>query len=209
MKQTKTQYIVISVVLGLSLFSVHFVRAQQFNPVNNGGLIHAPNTQTTTPPTNTTNVTNTYSQTNTGVVNNGGLVNNSNMVDAPTPGGNPTPTPGGNPTPTPGGNPTPTPGGNPTVSSDGVAKIKNPITGINDLPSFVSKVLGIILKIAIPLVAAFIIYAGLMFVLARGNTEKLEAAKRRFLYTLIGTGILLGAWMIATVIEATIKALMA
>jgi hypothetical protein len=193
MKQTKTQYIVISVVLGLSLFSVHFVRAQQFNPVNNGGLIHAPNTQTTTPPTNTTNVTNTYSQTNTGVVNNGGLVNNSNMVDAPTPGGNPTPTPGGNP----------------TVSSDGVAKIKNPITGINDLPSFVSKVLGIILKIAIPLVAAFIIYAGLMFVLARGNTEKLEAAKRRFLYTLIGTGILLGAWMIATVIEATIKALMA
>ena len=89
-----------------------------------------------------------------------------------------------------------------------VCKLQNPI-GVNDLSEFVAKVLGIILKIAIPVIAAFIIYSGLMFVLARGNTEKLEKAKTRLLYTLIGAGILLGAWMIATVIKATIEALMA
>jgi hypothetical protein len=85
-------------------------------------------------------------------------------------------------------------------------KIQNPIN-VSSLSDFVAVVLGIILKIAIPVVSAFIIWSGLMFVLARGNAEKLEKAKARFLYTLIGTGILLGAWMIATVIKATIDAL--
>lgn len=98
----------------------------------------------------------------------------------------------------------------PTPSSGGatVAKIQNPIN-VSDFSGFVSRVLGIILRVAIPIVAAFIIYSGLMFVLARGNTEKLEQAKTRFLYTLIGAAILLGAWMIATVVESTIKALTA
>lgn len=89
-----------------------------------------------------------------------------------------------------------------------VGKVQNPIN-VSDLSAFVAKVLGIILKIAIPIVAAFIIYSGLMFVLARGNSEKLEKAKTRLLYTLIGAGVLLGAWMIATVIKSTIEALTA
>ncbi len=89
-----------------------------------------------------------------------------------------------------------------------VGKITNPIK-VNDFSAFVATVLGVILRIAIPIVAAFIIYSGLMFVLARGNSEKLEQAKTRLLYTLLGAGILLGAWMIATVIKATIEALTA
>lgn len=89
-----------------------------------------------------------------------------------------------------------------------VGKIINPIK-VNDFSAFIATVLGVILRIAIPIVAAFIIYSGLMFVLARGNSEKLEQAKTRLLYTLLGAGILLGAWMIATVIKATIEALTA
>ena len=86
-------------------------------------------------------------------------------------------------------------------------QIQNPIN-VNSLSDFVAAVLGIILKIAIPVVSAFLILSGLMFVLARGNPEKLEKAKMRFLYTLIGAGVLLGAWMIATVVKSTIDALM-
>lgn len=97
---------------------------------------------------------------------------------------------------------------NPGSSNETVGKIINPIK-VNDFSAFVATVLGIILRIAIPIVAAFIIYSGLMFVLARGNSEKLEQAKTRLLYTLLGAGILLGAWMIASVIKATIEALTA
>jgi hypothetical protein len=127
-------------------------------------------------------------------------VNNFNA--APAPGGI-APAPGGV-APAPGGNGN----GNSLAAMNGVGKIQNPIN-VSDFGSFIASVLGLILKIAIPIVAAFIIYSGLMFVLARGNSEKLEKAKTRFLYTLIGAGILLGAWMIATVIKATIEALMA
>ncbi len=89
-----------------------------------------------------------------------------------------------------------------------VGKIQNPIK-VNSLSDFVATVLEVILKIAIPIIAAFIIYSGLMFVLARGNSEKLEQAKTRLLYTLIGAGVILGAWMIATVVKTTIEALTA
>ena len=99
-------------------------------------------------------------------------------------------------------------GGPQTGSGEVVGRVQNPIN-VSDLSEFVARVLGIILKIAIPIVAAFIIYSGLTFVLARGNSEKLEKAKTRLLYTLIGAGVLLGAWMIASVIKATIEALTA
>jgi hypothetical protein len=86
-------------------------------------------------------------------------------------------------------------------------KILNPVN-VSSLSDFIAAVLGIVLKIGIPIVALAIIYSGFVFVAARGNPEKLEKAKSRFLYTLIGAGILLGAWMIATIIKATIDALM-
>ena len=88
----------------------------------------------------------------------------------------------------------------------GVTQIQNPIN-VSSFSDFIAEVLGILLKIGIPVVAAFIIYSGLMFVLARGNATELEVAKQRFLYTLIGAALLLGAWTIAQVISATVTAL--
>ena len=72
----------------------------------------------------------------------------------------------------------------------------------------VEKVLGIIIKIGVPVISLAIIYSGFLFISARGNPHKLEEAKSRFVYTLVGAGILLGAWLIATIIEATVTALM-
>lgn len=60
-------------------------------------------------------------------------------------------------------------------------------------------------KIGIPIAAIFIIYSGLLFVTARGNEKQLETAKASFTWAIIGTAILLGAWVIASAIEATIR----
>lgn len=62
-------------------------------------------------------------------------------------------------------------------------------------------------QIGIPVAAIFIIYSGLLFVTARGSEEQLKKAKTNFMWAMIGTAILLGAWVIARAISETIRGL--
>lgn len=86
-------------------------------------------------------------------------------------------------------------------------KIDNPLSGVNDIGSFIKKILDIVLTIGIPIVALFIIYSGFLFVTARGNSEKLGDAKKTLGYTLLGAAILLGSWIIAQALGETVKQL--
>lgn len=52
-----------------------------------------------------------------------------------------------------------------------------------------------------------IIYAGFLYVTARGNTAKIGEAHKALLYAVIGAAILLGAWVISEAISATIDTL--
>jgi len=52
-----------------------------------------------------------------------------------------------------------------------------------------------------------IMYAGFMFVVARGDQTKITKAKDALLYAVIGAAILLGAWVISDVISGTITQL--
>lgn len=63
------------------------------------------------------------------------------------------------------------------------------------------------IQIGIPIAVLFIVWAGFKFVLARGNAGKLDEARKNLMYTLIGIGIFLGAWLIATVIANTVNSL--
>ena len=83
----------------------------------------------------------------------------------------------------------------------------NPIPSVTTVGGFVQILLSIILTIGIPIVAFFIIYSGFLFVMARGKPEDLETAKRAFGYTVIGAALLLGAWVFAQAISATVNAL--
>ena len=58
--------------------------------------------------------------------------------------------------------------------------------------------------VGIPIVALAIIYTGFLFVQARGNSEELTKAKKVLMYTLIGGALLLGAFVIAKAIGATV-----
>ena len=88
----------------------------------------------------------------------------------------------------------------------GSAKLDNPL-GVNSFAALIAAIANIIMKVGIPIAAIFLIYSGLMFVTARGSEEQLKKAKNTFMWTVVGTGILLGAVVIATGIEATITAL--
>ncbi|MCC6323640.1 hypothetical protein IT400_02505 [Candidatus Nomurabacteria bacterium] len=82
-------------------------------------------------------------------------------------------------------------------------KITNPIK-VDTIPEFIELVLNIVLTIGIPIVALAIIYCGFLFVKAMGNSEALKKAKGALMYTIIGAFLLLGAWVLATAIQATV-----
>lgn len=83
-------------------------------------------------------------------------------------------------------------------------RICNPISTAENLQEFLKNVLEGVLKIGIPIVALAVIYCGFLFVQARGKPEELTKAKDALLYTLIGAGILLGAWALAILVSDTV-----
>lgn len=84
-------------------------------------------------------------------------------------------------------------------------RIKNPLgSSITTLPAFIESALNIVLMVGVPIVTLAIIYSGFLFVVARGNSEKLGEAKNTLMYTLIGAALLLGSWVIAQAIQGTI-----
>lgn len=90
-----------------------------------------------------------------------------------------------------------------TTTTGTLITLDNPI-GPDTLQEFIKKILDIVLTIGIPIVALAIIYAGYLFVSARGNSEKLGEAKDTLMYTILGAAILLGSWVLASAISTTI-----
>jgi hypothetical protein len=88
--------------------------------------------------------------------------------------------------------------------------LKNPLApGLDTFPKiFAAVVNNIILPIAVPFLAIMFIYAGFLFVEARGKPEKLTQAKETLKYTFIGAGLVLGAFVIANALQATVGQLL-
>ena len=82
--------------------------------------------------------------------------------------------------------------------------IKNPLK-VDTIQEGIKLVMDAILKIMIPFIVLAFIWSGLSFVLARGNAEKVTKAKNMFLYTIIGTLLILGAWTITNAIIGTVN----
>lgn len=84
------------------------------------------------------------------------------------------------------------------------ASFDNPLKA-EDLDEFLVTVVEVVITLGIPIAGLFIIYAGFLFVSARGNAEQLTKAKRTLLWAIVGSAILLGAFIIIGVIESTIE----
>lgn len=84
------------------------------------------------------------------------------------------------------------------------SRLVNPMDS-QSFSELVESIAKLVAKIGIPVAALFIIYAGLLFVTARGNEKQLEDAKKNFIWAMAGTAVLLGAWVIAKAISATVQ----
>jgi len=91
----------------------------------------------------------------------------------------------------------------PTPTSRGLEKYSRAGT----VYEFITQVLGVVVQIGVPIAVFFIIYGGFLFVTAGGSEEKIKTAKNTLVWALIGSGVLLGAWVIALAVESTLKQL--
>lgn len=94
----------------------------------------------------------------------------------------------------------------PDETGTGRGIITNPLAS-KTFEQLVLSLSQIITYIGVPIAALFIIYSGLKFVTARGNEDKINDAKNGLLWAIVGTGILIGAWVIVRILESTVKSL--
>jgi hypothetical protein len=92
-------------------------------------------------------------------------------------------------------------------SGGGATPLQNPLNNIGSFPDLIDAILQIVIKIGVPIAVLAIIYSGFLFVTAQGNEEKLNTAKSALTWTVVGTAILLGSWILAGAVGTTINAL--
>ncbi len=96
------------------------------------------------------------------------------------------------------------------ADSDGrtAPAITNPLGGsVNTINALITKILEIVIQIGLPVIALSIVYTGFLFIKARGNEGELTKAKETLLWTVIGAGVILGAFVIQKAICGTIEGL--
>jgi hypothetical protein len=64
-----------------------------------------------------------------------------------------------------------------------------------------------LLTLAIPVAVLFLVYAGFLFVWARGKPAGLVHARRNLFFTILGIAIFMGAWLLGQVVANTFNAL--
>lgn len=92
----------------------------------------------------------------------------------------------------------------PLLSS--AATLQNPLAVSSFCGLFVAIYKGI-LAIGVSIAVLFIVIAGLRFVVAQGNSEKLTEARKNFVNTIIGLAIFLGAMLLVNVVASTINSI--
>ncbi len=94
----------------------------------------------------------------------------------------------------------------PLVHVSAAASLESPFV-YRSVSDFISAVLRAVVYLSMPIIALFIMYAGFKYILARGNPGAIDEAHKNFMYVIIGAMLILGAWVLATLIGGTISQL--
>ena len=86
--------------------------------------------------------------------------------------------------------------------------LNNPLnSAFSSIPNFIAGALKVVVMIALPIITLFFVVAGYKFISAQGNPGKLDEAKKNFMYVVLGALLILGAWVLATLIGGTVTQL--
>ncbi|MSR71009.1 hypothetical protein EXS62_03140 [Candidatus Kaiserbacteria bacterium] len=96
---------------------------------------------------------------------------------------------------------TPAPSG---TSGSTFIRLDNPLGNITGFCGFMQKLFVAVGTIAVPIAVLFLVYAGFLFVWARGSVDGLTKAKNNLFYTILGIAIFFAAWLLALAIGNTL-----
>ena len=81
----------------------------------------------------------------------------------------------------------------------------NPLGSTKDLPALLAVVLKALVQLGVPVLTLFIVWAGFKFVTAKGDPGEIKKAREMLFWAVIGGAVLLGARLIASVIDTTVR----
>lgn len=84
-------------------------------------------------------------------------------------------------------------------------KLENPLK-FENLTDLFEAILSVVMVLATPVIVFFIIYAGFLYVTARGNAQQVEQATKALTYAIIGGVIVLGSFALITIIDNLVTA---
>jgi hypothetical protein len=82
--------------------------------------------------------------------------------------------------------------------------IPSPTGKIGSLNDFVLLLIRLMMLVAVPGLVLALIWAGFLFVTARGDEKQLERAKIVFLWTMVGGAVVLGAQVLYMIAKGTV-----
>jgi hypothetical protein len=83
----------------------------------------------------------------------------------------------------------------------------DPPLKIKDIHKFIAEFINWMINLGIVAATLFFIYTGFQFVAAKGNPDALVKAKNSFMWTVVGTLLLIGAKVLVKVIQNTLTGL--
>ncbi|MCB9812050.1 hypothetical protein H6778_00105 [Candidatus Nomurabacteria bacterium] len=92
------------------------------------------------------------------------------------------------------------------LAQDGINVSVTNHTPFSSIEGLLVAILRIFITIATPIIIMFIIYAGFLYVTARGNAQQTQQATRALTYAVIGGVLVLGAVALSEVIKGTVEA---
>ncbi len=69
---------------------------------------------------------------------------------------------------------------------------------------FLESIFSTVMLIGMPVIGLVLIYAGFMFITARGNKVQIQTAIRNMTYVVLGTALVLGSYAIGSILYNTI-----
>ena len=84
--------------------------------------------------------------------------------------------------------------------------LRNPLKADN-IPDLIRDIAIFARNVGLPIAIIFIVYAGFLFVSAKGNEKKLESAKETFKWAIIGAALIAGASFLAQAIVNFVEGL--
>ncbi len=136
--------------------------------------------------------------TNINPTTNGNNLSNTSSFNTPFPTTSQTPTPSSNTSQS--SNTSNTSNANSSIGQD-----INPLKNGGTLCDFLVTLLNIITEIGAVIGVLVLLGVGFFYILAQGNKEKLEAAHRAFLMSVLGITLLLGASVLAHILITTVN----